>query len=259
MVDGAGRALSARSIIASTLLGTHPPNLEGRLLVAFAAMFGVRPGTTRVALSRMVDNGEVERSNGTYALIGELLERQIRQDTGLGRAQTPWDGTWETVVVRNGSRATTDRGALRRACRHLGLGELREGVWMRPANLDPTRLPAAQRVVEAQADRLESTAGEGAADIAGRIFDLDGWARTALRLVPAMTECTAQFERGPIAMTLPRGFVVAADVLRQLVADPALPDALQPPGWPAGDLWAAHHDYDTKYRRRLHAFFRSVK
>ena len=31
---------------------------------------------------------------------------------------------------------------------HLGLGERRDGVWLRPDNLDPSRLPTARAVLE---------------------------------------------------------------------------------------------------------------
>ena len=74
-----GNGLTARSVVASTLLGTHPPRLPGRLLVAFAEEFGINPGTTRVALTRMVDRGELARvDGGHYSLAGALLDRQAR-------------------------------------------------------------------------------------------------------------------------------------------------------------------------------------
>ena len=49
--------LSARSVIASTLLGTVPPRLPGRLLVALRASSGSRPARLEPPLSRMVDGG----------------------------------------------------------------------------------------------------------------------------------------------------------------------------------------------------------
>ncbi len=55
------RPLTARSIVASALLGTHPPVLRGQLLVRLGELFGVAEGTTRVALSRMVAAGELDR------------------------------------------------------------------------------------------------------------------------------------------------------------------------------------------------------
>ena len=72
--------LSARSVIASTLLGTVPPRLPGRLLVAFAGEFGIQAGTTRTALSRMVDKGELRHlDGGQYELDGDLLAPLLQQ------------------------------------------------------------------------------------------------------------------------------------------------------------------------------------
>ena len=42
--------LSARSVVLSALLGTHPPTLPGRSLVALAELFGIRPGTARTSM-----------------------------------------------------------------------------------------------------------------------------------------------------------------------------------------------------------------
>ena len=52
-------ALTARSVIASTLLGTEPPRLPGRVLVRVGELFGITEGTIRTALSRMVASGEL--------------------------------------------------------------------------------------------------------------------------------------------------------------------------------------------------------
>ncbi|MEZ5165995.1 MAG: hypothetical protein R2695_05705 [Acidimicrobiales bacterium] len=96
--------LSARSVVASTLLGTVPPRLPGRLLVAFAEEFDINPGTTRVALSRMVDQGELRRDDeGTYELAGPLLARRHRQDAGLAPRTRRWAGLWDTLIVRRGA------------------------------------------------------------------------------------------------------------------------------------------------------------
>ena len=241
--------LSARSVVASTLLGTVPPRLPGRLLVAFAEEFGIRPGTTRTALSRMVDRGELDHlDGGAYALAGELLERHHRQEAGLHPSARDWDGTWEMVIVPAGARSSGERAALRRACRYLGLGERRDGVWLRPANLDPDRLPGAAGAVAAQAERwIARPDGDGAA-LAADLFDLAGWSARAHTLVEAMASEVD---------SLADGFVLAADSLRHLVGDPVLPPELAPAGWPAADLRSAYAAYSTRYQASLRAFFRA--
>ena len=71
--------LTARSVVASNLLGVDPPRLPAAALVACGELFGLRPGATRTALSRMTAAGEVVAEDGHYALAGPLLERHARQ------------------------------------------------------------------------------------------------------------------------------------------------------------------------------------
>src|SRR5437763_14082035 len=94
------RPLSARSVVASVLLGTHPPRLSAAGLVELCGRFGISGGTTRVALSRMVAAGELVAEEGHYRRVGEaLLARQRAQDAGLippARAST---GAWRLAGV----------------------------------------------------------------------------------------------------------------------------------------------------------------
>ncbi len=250
------RPLSARSIIASTLLGSVPPRLPGRLLVAFTGQFGVQPGTTRTALSRMVDRGELRHlDGGTYELAGDLLARHHRQEAGLqADGARGWDGAWELRVVPAGARSSNDRSALRRAATDLGLWERRDGVWLRPANLDPERLPAARAVVEAQTGGFRATPTDDPTALVAELVDLDGWARSARLLIGELTD------RGPALVDgehLAPGFLLAARALRHLVSDPLLPPSLAPDRWPAGDLRSAYRSYITGYQAGLRAFFRA--
>ncbi|MDH4170692.1 MAG: PaaX domain-containing protein, C- domain protein [Acidimicrobiia bacterium] len=248
------RPLSARSIIASTLLGTLPPMLPSRLLVAFTAQFGVSEGATRVALSRMIERGELTKRDGSYALTGPLLDRQQRQEAGLTPAMRPWDGRWELYVLRPGGRRGRDRAALRQAFAHLGLGERREGTWLRPDNLDPRRLPPDREVVHAQADRFVAAADADAQELVGAVFDLEGWSSRTHVLRRHMTDLLDQLDRGDQAALAP-GFTVAAAVLRHLVSDPLLPEEIAPTGWPASELRADYAVYDRSYRAVLAGFF----
>ena len=243
--------LSARSIIASTLLGSTPPRLPGRLLVAFAGEFGVHSGTARVALSRMVDGGELaRRDGGTYELAGDLLERHRRQEAGLRPSVMPWRGEWELRIVPSGARSSADRAALRRSCIHLGLRELREGVWMRPNNLPSDRLPSARTLVDSQTQRLTTVPDGDPAELVAELFDLDTWAGEAHRLSDLLDNVDAE-------ASLARGFELAAESLRHLISDPLLPDALWPKDRPARRLRSAYVVYLISYQARLSSFFRS--
>ncbi|MGW0843819.1 PaaX family transcriptional regulator C-terminal domain-containing protein [Streptomyces sp. NPDC002787] len=136
------RPLSARSVVLSLLLGTHPPELPVKDLVRHVEAFGVAGSTLRAALSRMVSAGDLRRTDAVYRLSDRLLERRRRQDESVHPQTRPWDGDWEMVVVTATGRQPAERAELRARLTALRLAELREGVWLRPANLRRP-LPAA--------------------------------------------------------------------------------------------------------------------
>ncbi len=228
------RPLTARSIVLSTLLGHHPPRLPARALVQVGALFGVAEGTVRVALSRMVAAGDLDQTDGGYGLTARLLERQARQDDSRAPRLRPWDGSWEVAVVTAERRPAPERAALRRTMAGLRLAELREGTWVRPANLDRT-LGAA---VGAQCTVFTSAApADDPAALTARLWDLPGWAGHARALVAALNRAGDLAER----------FTVSAAALRHLLTDPVLPETLLPPHWPGADL---RRHYDT-FEREL--------
>ena len=140
--------LTARSVLASVLLGTDPPWLPTPLLVRTTALFGISEGSTRTALSRLVTAGDAEATDGGYRLVGRLVARQQRQSASRLADTRPWDGSWELATVDGDTRRpAADRADLRDALGALRLVELREGTWGRPDNLDPDRSADAAPVV----------------------------------------------------------------------------------------------------------------
>ena len=231
------RPLKARSVVLSALLGFHPPRLPVRALIRIGQLFGITEGTIRVALTRMVADGDVVADNGAYRLSGRLLERQARQDESSSPHTRRWRGTWETAIVTAPPRALRDRVALRRGMAAFRLGELREGTWLRPANLVRAR-PA---TVDAQCTFFESRPEMDAVELARSLWDLDAWALKAGRLRAALDDAT----------DLAEGFMVTAAVLRHLDHDPILPPELLPDEWPASDLRGDYLRFNDNYRSRL--------
>ncbi|MEV4172684.1 PaaX family transcriptional regulator C-terminal domain-containing protein [Nonomuraea sp. NPDC049709] len=231
--------MSARSAVLSALLGSHPPRLSARHLVRIGALFGIAEGTVRVALSRMVAAGDLLPADGQYTLSERLVERQARQDESRDPHTRPWDGTWEVAVVTAERRAPADRAAFRHTMSALRLAELREGTWLRPANLVRT-LP---EIVTAQCTLID---GRPRRDPTPLLWDLDGWAAEAGALERALDR----------AEGLAEGFLVSAAVLRHLLADPLLPEELLPAGWPGARLRARYDDFDRRYREVLQRHLR---
>lgn len=221
------RPLTARSVVLSTLLGSHPPRLPARYLVRVGELFGVAEGTIRVALSRMVTAGDLVQINGAYGLTERLLQRQRRQDESRAPRTRPWHGEWEIAIITAERRPAPDRAALRQAMAELRLAELREGTWLRPANLDRQR----PEIVNEQCTFFEGRPEQDPRLLAATLWDLDGWAARAEELRSLLLETQPLADR----------FVVSAAVLRHLLSDPLLPGELLPSNWP-GDELRSHYD-----------------
>ena len=247
--------LTARSVVASTLLGVEPPRLTTRILVQSGELFGIAEGTTRVALSRMVGAGELQPDGDGYRLAGRLLDRQARQSASRRADIKAWDGSWELVLVRTGgARRAADRAALRHALGSLRLAELREGVWLRPANLPADRTPEARAVADRQCLWAPRTALAPAPD-PGDLWDLRAWAADARALQHEIAGLLPRFDAGDTG-ALGVGFVASAAVLRLLQRDPLLPPSLRPPDWPGDALRHDYDRYDAAYRAVWRDWFR---
>ena len=247
------RPLTARSVVASTLLGVRPSVLPARSLVASADLFGIAEGAVRTALSRMVAAGELTVDDGRYALAGRFLSRRERQDESRSGVSGAWGGDWEMAVVEGERRPAADRTALRAAMRVLRFGELREGVWLRPANLDPDRLPDARTVVGAQCLGLVARPD---GDVAGRLWDLGGWAAAARRLEADLDDHSPRLED---PHELAPGFLLSATVLRHLQADPLLPTDLLPGDWPGRAVRKAYEAYDATFKASWSTHLRALR
>ena len=228
--------MTARSVVLSVLLGAHPAVATAGDLLRLTADFDIKETTLRVALTRMVGAGDLVRSDDGYRLSDRLLARQRRQDAALHPVTRDWDGSWITVVVTAVGADPRARAALRTGLLHNRFAELREGVWLRPDNLQEA-LPAE---IHRRARVLQSR-DESPADLAALLWDLPGWAKTATRLLLEMDRATG----------IPDQFMVAAAMVRHLLTDPVLPAALLPADWPADRLRASYSEFAGHLAARL--------
>ena len=253
--------LTARSVMLSALLGTHPPRLPVRALIRVGELFAIPEGTVRVALSRMAADGEITAANGTYELGPRLLERASRQDESRAPEIRRWDGGWEMAVVTATGRQASERAALRRGMTALRLAERREGVWLRPANLRRTQ--PRPPWLDAQCTWFDGRPDADPVELARQLWDLDGWAERARALRVALEALASVGSAGPAGPAsdapagLADGFVLSAAVLRHLLSDPLLPEELLPPDWPGADLRERYEAFDAEYRARLRDYTRA--
>lgn len=220
--------MTARSVVLSVLLGAHPACATAAELIRLTADFEIKEPTLRVALTRMVAAGDLIRSDDGYRLSERLLDRQRRQDDALRPVLRDWDGSWLTAVVTSVGEDARTRSELRKMLQQSRFGELREGVWLRPDNLRAELDPDIARHV-----RLLRSVDDAPAELAARLWDLVGWAATAVDLIAAMSR----------AGDLPTEFAIAAAMVRHLRTDPVLPEELVPRDWPGWRLRAEYQRF----------------
>ncbi len=232
------------------LLGVHPPILPVRSIVRTTELFGINEGTTRVALSRLVADHDVVAEDSRYRLSDRLLARQQRLDEGRSPATRPWRGSWEMAVIGPAVQSAAERATVVAELAALRLGELRSGVWTRPANLGRAWPNSLQDLVWRFEVRLGPTPGPSsvgrssgrssepwrpaeASTLAASLWDLKGWAGQADALLSAFAA----------ESTPARRFVTAAAIVRHLQTDPQLPSTLLPDRWPGPRLRRAYAGY----------------
>ncbi len=222
------KRMTARSVVLSVLLGAHPAWASAAELIRLTADFDIKEPTLRVALTRMVGAGDLVRSEDGYRLADRLLTRQRRQDAAIDPKLREYDGQWLMLVITSVGTDARTRASLRNALQQSRFGELREGVWMRPGNLDqvlPPEIVGRVRVLQAR--------DEDPAALAATLWDLPAWKLTGEQLLDEMAT----------AADIPGRFVVAAGIVRHLLADPVLPEELLPDDWPGDRLRKAYNDF----------------
>jgi len=226
--------MSSRSLLLSYLLGTHPPDVPAARLVAFGELFGLQAGTVRTALSRMAANGDLVAQHGRYQLVGRLLNLQRELDRGQRQTGGAWTGEWWTVLATADARTLAERRRFRAAMKGALLGEIRPGIWMRPANLATGN--------ERTPINLESLGGSDVivtcgpvtngddVALAARLWDLDTIESTSAEIVgvlepagTALEQANAIHDHKALAELLPLTFEVSAAAARHLRTEPQLP------------------------------------
>jgi phenylacetic acid degradation operon negative regulatory protein len=278
-------------------MGTRGLTLPSNALVRAGALFGIPEGTIRVALSRMASAGEVVAVAGSpdsrYRLSGQLLDRSSAQDFRRRPEVLPWQGQWLQAVVSVPRRDAAARTALRKSLGRLGMAEWRTGIWLRPDNLAPPaqRLPGAAGLVASQCTWFRSTLagrlalpaggpalsassaaldthgargrgrarGSGLDDraLAGRLWDLAGWAATASSLRLRLAAGSAALETGPVPQALRECFMLAVEATNHIAADPLLPPELLERSWPGSELRADYDAFEESLQRGLRVWFRT--
>jgi phenylacetic acid degradation operon negative regulatory protein len=240
------RPLTARSVMASALLGERPPELPVRQLIRIGSLFGLTENRSRVALSRMVANNELTTHGGTYRLHSPaLLRRQERQRASVSGVTLPWDGSWLLVVLTAPATTAPERLQRRSTLTKARLAEQRDGVWLRPDNLGD-QLRAELSTLDGDLQYFVAQPETRAHELAAQLWPLDEWASRANQLMGRLEDVPARTDHD-----LAPGFVLSASVLRHLQADPLLPQETLPRSWPGQRLRSQYETWNERYRRLI--------
>jgi phenylacetic acid degradation operon negative regulatory protein len=243
--------LTARSLVLTALLGTHPPQLPVRALVALGQLFGMAEGAMRTALSRMVAAGEVEADEGRYTLGDRMRRRQATQDEARRPGAEPWDGTWWFAIVVADRRSMAQRRAFRTHMRGHRMGELRPDVWLRPANVARPAPADGVLLVHGEIDQRDPV------EFARQLWDLDDLASRGRDLTALVEEARSWLEGGdPTALV--DTVLVSVAAVRFLRTEPQLPRALVGGDWPPNALRTAYDGLERAHAEVLASFLTSA-
>ena len=201
-----------------------------------------------MALHRMTAAGELRAVDGVYELAGDLARRQEEQHASLRARRGAWAGDWRmALAAATAPRPASVRVELRAALRRARLAEWREGVWIRPNNLEIVEDP--------RCTWLTARPDDDPVVLATDLFAPVEWATTARLAMSRLERAIESLARDPEPWIAP-AFLAGAVALRHVRADPLLPDALLPADWPGAELRSAYLDYERRFHDAARAWFR---
>ena len=226
-------------------------------LVQWCGLFGVSEGTVRVALSRMVDRGELHAAGGTYELAGRVGARRSAQDWSLRPKTLAWRGQWSMALVGDalGARRIVRRCAKR--CAGLASRNCE-----RASGPGPTICPASRpteetwSVIDAQCARWRGRPDDDPAPLVSTLFATQPWTRRAASLTKRLT-AAAQGVGSGSERALADAFAAGAAGLAHIRSDPLLPPALGASAAAGDALRAAYGAYEAAFAPALQAWFRA--
>jgi phenylacetic acid degradation operon negative regulatory protein len=228
-------AVSSRSLILDLLSTLRRGSMPVRALVEAAALFGIAEGSVRVALTRLLREGLVERDErGSYRLGAgaQAVSERVAGWRRLAERVRAWDGAWLAVLAARPARRSAARGHAR-ALRLLGFRELARGVALRPDNLS-----GGIEAVRAELARLGLAPGA----VVCELRELDAVSDARARALWDADELVAGYRRGvreldtsrrrlatrPEAEAMVESFLLGGAMLRRLALDPLLPEPIVP-------------------------------
>jgi phenylacetic acid degradation operon negative regulatory protein len=250
-----------RSLILDLLSTLTRGSMPVAALVEAAEIFGLAPGTVRVALARLLASGRIERDErGRYRLgsAAAPIQAVVQGWRDLGARSAPWDGSWWGVLDADAARRGAAARRHARALRLRGFRRLRPGLSLRPANL---RVGCA-----ALRDEL-ARLGMAPGALVCTLRDLDDASEARARslyepevLRAGYRDALAELEAShahlaslPLPEAMRESFLIGGRAIQRLALDPLLPREILDPH-ERDALQRALRDYDRRGRECWAAF-----
>jgi phenylacetic acid degradation operon negative regulatory protein len=239
------------------LLITHPePHMTVQTLARAGEIMGLSTPSVRVALTRLLGQDRIVKTGrGCYAvqLQGNSVHYEVQHWFEKESRMGPWSGGW--LVVHDGAVSRSDKTAWRHHLRALelnGFRALATGIAVRPDNLDggaQAMRAALLRLGMAPAS-LVFSGSQFDADAAARMRGL--WDVSALSAayqsgLALIERSSARLARMQAEAAARETLLVGRAVIRSIVLDPLLPEAIQP-GAPRRALIEATRAYQARAR-----------
>lgn len=236
-----------------TILGAHlRPRATAAVwsggLVTLLGGFGFTPGASRVALTRLVNAGLLDRAKAGrlvhYTLTPHALAVLAEGDErifGLGaeHAERSWTVLWHAIPDdRRDARAR-----LVRRLRFLGFGQVQDGTWLAAHDrAEQVSALCADLGVEKHTGLMVGTPVPDFSEFARRVWDLDALSARYTAFVDQFGNARADDDEAAFHLR-----VRLVHVFRQFaLLDPELPaDLVAPPPDRAAAVRLFHHLYPT--------------
>ena len=203
-------------------------------LIESAALFGIAAGSVRVALSRALGDGLVERDvRGRYRLgaASRAVQERVAAWRRLDSRVRPWNGAWLAVVATRRPTSRAHERRSERALRLLGFRPLERGLSVRPDNLaggvarvreELFALGLAPGALVCELRELDPVS-----EVRARaLWDARDRAATYRRVRRSLAASARSLPALPEAAAMVESFRLGGEALRLLAHDPLLPEPI---------------------------------
>lgn len=226
---------SAKRLILSVLSQPNLQEMSLKQLVAWGELFDHEPATVRVTAGRLTKQGLLENTDrGVYTVgpSGQALQKTASAWTVILDQVGDWSGDW--LCIHTAHLGRSNKSILRereRALRLVGFEQLVTGLWCRPDNLIEPVAVSFDRLIslgldaEAILSQMKSTA-IGPMTNPASLWSPEQLGTKYSEMNALVEHSQEQLEHIDFNLAMRESFLIGEHVIRQINADPLLPDEM---------------------------------